>query len=1204
MQIYKFYKTLSITSRSLFLGICLNGTLSATLLANNGRSQNLELCYVSISVDNALLTDVFNKIEKQTVFKFSYDHQVEAIDSISLHVKNESLLKVLGQLQRITLFQYKQINNTIAVVANRSNVRRKGTSANLNFPPIPISMNNLILIKEMMNEFPVKGKVLDETGNPLPGVNVLEKGTTNGVVADENGAFILHVNDSSSTLVISFIGYELREVVVGNKTTIEIQLTPERKQLDEVVVTGYSIDNRREIAGSVATVKAQDLTVAPSGNVEQQLQGRVAGVTVITNGQPGTSSQIRVRGFGSFENNEPLYIVDGVPVNTTDFLNPDDIETVTVLKDAAAASIYGARASSGVVVYTTKQGKRNAKKLSVSYDGLWGVTTPGNGPKMMNPSDYLQWTKNAYTNSGITSSHPQFGTLSDWSIPDYILVGTTGGVRGNIDLNAEHTKYNVTDFSKPIYQVVVPNREGTNWYKEMTRDAPLTRHTIGISGGGDNNRYYVGFGLQDQKGILKNNSFKRYAFRTNTEFNILKNLRLGENMQFTYRQALGLTGDNGGRGISGDENDFMQSRQVPTMIPVHDVFGGYAGSRAPGFNNGRNPVANRERQANNQVFDAIGFGNIHLEFEPIKGLILRSSVGGNYRGTNARAYRPQSYENSENTSSFTYEESSGYSFAWTFTNTVNYKKVIGGKHSIDILLGQEALDTGTGRNTNASGINPFSTDPDYITISNVGTRQVSGDQFKGVKFYSLFGQFRYSLNDKYIASFVIRRDGSSRFGAAHRYGVFPAFSAAWRISGEDFMKPLVWISDLKLRVGYGTMGNSNAVDPNNQYTLYTATLTQSSYDINRTNTSAAEGFYRSRIGNPDAKWETSVTRNIGLDGSFFKNKLELVIDVWQKDTKDLLVRLPLPATQGFQAQPPYVNSAQIVNKGIDIQIITRGKVHQGAIDYEVAVNGSFLHNEITSIKKGLSYLESINPSYRGITPIRNQLGHSLSAFYGYQVVGLFKDSNEVSTSPTQDGAASGRFRYADVSGLDGKPDGKIDENDRTYLGSPIPKFTGGMNLKLKYRNFEMSAYLYTSLGNKIFNQSKWYTDFYPSYAGASISQRVADSWTPANTGASLPVYENTSNFSTNTQASSFYVESGNYLRLQNLTLSFYFPESLRTTIKAERLKVFVSSNNLFTITKYDGLDPGVGGAADTSFGIDIGNYPLTRNFTVGISLGL
>jgi TonB-linked SusC/RagA family outer membrane protein len=515
-----------------------------------------------------------------------------------------------------------------------------------------------------------------------------------------------------------------------------------------------------------------------------------------------------------------------------------------------------------------------------------------------------------------------------------------------------------------------------------------------------------------------------------------------------------------------------------------------------------------------------------------------------------------------------------------------------------VLAGQEALNTGAGRSINANGLNPFSQDINYVTITTLGNRNPpSSNLFKGVNFYSLFSRAIYTLNDKYIVTGVIRRDGSSRFGVNNRYGVFPAVSAAWRVSSESFMKNLPWVQDLKVRGGYGTMGNSNNVDPNNQYSLYAARVDNSGYDINGSNSSIVDGYYRTRIGNPNAKWETSVTKNIGIDGSFLKGKLDVIVDFWQKDTKDLLYQLPITATAGFGAAAPSVNIGKMVNKGIDIQVINRGKITTD-LGYEVNVTGSFLKNEITKIADGLTYLTNVNPGFRGINPIRNQLGYGLSSFYGFKVLGLFQSKAEVDAAPAQDGKGVGRFRYADLNS-----DGKIDANDRTYLGSPIPKFTGGVNFTLTYKGFDLSAYVYTSIGNKIFNVSKWFTDFYPSFSGAAISERVKESWTPQNTGATIPIFETASNFSTNTQASSFYVENGSYLRLQNVSLGYNLPKSILDKLKLNRVHLYASTNNLFTVTKYQGLDPQVGGNADTNFGIDVGNYPLTKSFTVGLNLG-
>lgn len=1062
----------------------------------------------------------------------------------------------------------------------------------------------------------VSGKIIDDQGQPIPGANILEKGTANGTVTDASGSYTMNVSGANAILVISFIGFKSQEVTIEGRTTIDVSLAPDITSLQEVVVTGYTTENRRNVSGAVSTVKAHELTVVPSGNVEQQLQGRVPGVTVISNGQPGSTSQIRVRGFGSFGDNRPLYIVDGYPVQSIDFLNPDDIESTTVLKDAASASIYGARASSGVIVYTTKSGGRN-KKLSVTYDGMFGFTDPGKGQNMLGTSEFADWTWNAlrntqrYSGSAPTFNHPQFGTGSTPVIPDYLEVGTQSGVSGSVDLTAERANYNVTDFNKPIYQVVAANKSGTDWYKAITHNAPIVRQSIGISGGGENSRYFFGFGMQDQDGVLNYQKFKRYTFRVNSEFDLIKGkLRIGENLQFTYRQTRLLLGGGGGQGVSADENIILTAFRMPSIIPIYDEFGGYAGTRAKGFNNPKNPVANLDRQSSDRGFGAFGLGNIYLEFEPIKGLIARTSIGGNYSSSYFWSYFAREYENSENNSAVSYNEGASQSFGWTFTNTLTYKKQLN-NHLFDVLLGQEALNTGDGRNIAGSGLNPFTEDRDFVTLSTTQpgtTRTVGSNYFKGVRFLSLFGKVNYAYDNKYLASVTLRRDGSSRFGSANRYGVFPAFSLGWRISSEAFMSEFKWIDDLKIRGGWGIMGNSNSVDPNNQYSLYTTSVGNSSYPI--AGTGAAEGYYRNRIGNPYAKWEKAVTTNIGFDGSFFGGKLDVVFDVWKKETQDLLFQVPITVENGFYASAPFVNIGKMVNKGVDIQVINRGNITEG-LKYEVTVNGGFLKNEIVSVAPGINYLTTVNPSFRGITPIRNQVGQSISAFYGYQVAGIFQNQAEIDAAAkqagvvrTQESTASlvaqgeGRFKYADING-----DGVIDDKDRTFLGSPVPKFNGGINFKITYKGFELESYMYAALGHKIWNQSKWFTDFYPSFAGAAISSRVKGSWTPQNPGASIPIFENVSNFSTNTQANSFYVENGSYFRMQNITLAYNLPGKIISRAKLTKARFFASTNNVFTITKYKGLDPSVGGNADTNFGIDVGNYPITRSWTFGVNLG-
>ncbi len=1047
----------------------------------------------------------------------------------------------------------------------------------------------------------LSGTVTDETGQGLPGVSLLVLGTNTGTSTDNDGKYSLSVA-GDATLVVSFIGYKTQEINVNNRTLINVTLEPDVASLQEVVVTGYTTENRREVTGAVSTLKPRELVAVPSGNVEQQLQGRVPGVTVITNGQPGTSSVVRIRGFGGFGGNEPLVIVDGVPVGNTNFLNPDDIETTTVLKDAASASIYGARAANGVIVYTTKKGSKGAGKLKISYDGVFGVTVPGKVDNILNPQETADWTWKAIQNTAFQTGnaveydHPQYGSGNTPVLPDYLAVGSASGVNGTVNLEAERAKYNV-DLSKgSVYQVIKANKAGTNWWDEITRPAPLNRHSLSFAGGGDRHAFYLGLGMQDQDGILLNQNFKRYSLRLNSEFDLAKNLRIGENIQLTYVQVKGLTGGNGGRGAAGEENDFLSAFRMPSIIPVYDEFGGYAGTAAKGFNNPRNPVAARDRIKDNGGYGVQTQGNVYLEFDPIERLTLRSSIGGGFFNTYTNFFAPPTYENSENNSSFTYGENASASYNWVFTNTANYKGNFG-KHTIDVLGGIEALNTGVRRDLSGSGLNPFITDPNYINLGNTQAsgRVVNSGYINGVNFFSVFGRVQYTFDEKYMINGLVRRDGSSRFGSNNRYGVFPAFSAAWRISEEDFLSTTSFISDLKIRGGWGQMGNSNNVDPANQFNLFASSLGLSAYDIAGSNSGVTGGIYRSRIGNPNAKWETTESVNLGFDGSFLDGKLDVVFDWWQKNTSDLLYQLETSAVVGPIANDPSVNIAEMRNSGVDFEIITRGHVNQ--ITFEARATASFLKNEIVSLAPGVTYFDG--GGSRNGNLIRNQIGRPISSYFGYKVLGLFQNAEEVASAPAQDGKAVGRFRFADVNG-----DNVVNADDRVYLGDPVPDFNGGINLKLNYKNFELETFLAVFLGVENYNFSKWFTDFYPSFTGAAIGTNVRNSWTPEKGGNTVPIFENISNFSNNTQSTSYFVENGNYARLTNLQIAYNFPSSFLSKFGFERARFYIQGTNLFTFSNYSGLDPGVAGNADTTLGIDVGNPPVTKGFNVGLNLGL
>ncbi|MBL0109783.1 MAG: TonB-dependent receptor [Saprospiraceae bacterium] len=1037
------------------------------------------------------------------------------------------------------------------------------------------------------------------TGDPLIGASVLIKGTATGTITDVDGSYSIAAK-AGDVLQVSYTGFNNMEVTVGNDAVLNITMD-EGVQIDEIVVTGYSSQKKKDFSGAVSTVKAAELRAVPSGNVEQQLQGRVSGVTVVTNGQPGTTSMIRVRGFGALGGNEPLYVVDGVPVGSTDFLNPDDIESTTVLKDAASASIYGARAANGVIVYTTKKGRQGSNKVNITYDGVFGLTDPNvaGAPKMLSPQQQADWTHIAYRNNAAANNvevkynHPQYGTSAQATLPDYLHANGQNGVRGSVDLAAIQAAH---EASPSTVFLIKPNLAGTDWYDAITRTGALMRHTLGFQGGGENAKFYVSLGMQDQKGILLENAFKRYSLRVNTEFNLTKKLRFGQTLQFTYRSVLGQQGDAGGQGVADDESQVLSAYRMPTVIPVFDELGNYASTKAAGFNNPRNPV--RSLVLNNKDdrnYNAGGFGNLYLEFDPIKNLVLRSSIGGNYFSSFFKNYNYLYLGDSEPEASNTFSEGSSNGFGWVNTNTAAYNFKLG-NHGITALAGAEFLNTGAGRFINGSGLNPFSTDLDYVNLNVVQSPQVNSGLFSGVNLESYFAKVDYNFADKYYLSGTIRRDGASRFGINSRYGTFPAIAAAWRVTGEDFLRANDFITDLKLRAGWGQMGNSNNVDPANQYSLFAASRGNSYYPISGQNSGVDEGYYRSRIGNPDAKWETSTTLNFGFDATLLNGKFEIVADLWRKNTEDLLYTVPLPGVVGVLASAPAVNIASMKNAGLDFLVVNRGKLSSTA-NYQVSWTSSFLHNEITALAPGIDFFTG--SGYRGISPIRNAVGQPISSFFGYNVLGYFKDAADVANSPEQSGKGIGRFKYEDTNG-----DGKIDPADRTFIGNPVPKYTGGLTFTVDFKNFSASTYLYTSIGNKIFNMSKWFTDFFGSFEGSGKGIRALESWTPAlGDNAKAPIWESASNISTNAGENSWYVEDGSYLRMQYLSLGYTLPKSLVKPLGFSNARVSIAGTNLFTITKYEGLDPGVGGAVDTNFGIDVGNYPVTRGFTLGINVG-
>jgi TonB-linked SusC/RagA family outer membrane protein len=1045
----------------------------------------------------------------------------------------------------------------------------------------------------------ITGTVTTSNNEPAAGATVTVTGTNVGTQTAPTGTFSITIPQGRNSLTISYVGFEIQTVTVGNQASVTVLLQPSSSALSEVVVTGYSAQRRKDITGSVSVVKAEDLKSIPAGNAEVQLQGRAPGVTVITSNQPGDGAAVRIRGLSSLggggATNNPLFIIDGVPAGGLGSISSEDIESLQVLKDAASASIYGSRASNGVVVVTTKKGKNGPVKLS--YDFYYGTQSPRKNFDLLNSREYADLVFLAYKNSGqaLTGTLASlYGTGASPVLPDYIL--PTGAKEG--DPAVDPSKYFLNyDNIGGSYLISRANKLGTNWYDELTRNAPIQRHGLSVSGANDKTRYLFSATYFDQQGIIINNFSKRYSVRANTEFKVRNNFRIGENLQLLYQQ-------DGARITNNDEgNVIAYSYRSQPIIPVYDIMGNFAGSRG-GIGNSFNPVAQRIRAQYDRGNTYNIFGNVYAELDLLKHFTARTNFGGQINLGNSYYNSFPSYENQENSVLNAFTEANNTYRAWNWTNQVTYKNTFGA-HSVNAFVGSEAfLEDSRGSEARRQGY--FSNALAFRTLSaGSGAQSASGAPNIQRSLYSLFAQANYSYNDKYLLSATVRRDGASAFGVDKRYVTFPAFSLGWRISEESFFRDISWINDLKIRGSWGKMGNQG-ISAANQFTQFSGSNGSSFYDIGGTGNTLAQGFYLSFIGNSRGGWETNTTTDLGFDATLFKGKTEIIFDVYSKKTSNLLYAAEQLGNSGTSAanNPPAFNLGSMKNTGIDLGITQRGNIGgANGVKFDATLTFTSYKNSITNISdttlKFYDVQASTEQNRIGGYFVRNQVGQPLSSYYGYKVIGLFQSEGDIAKSAKQIDAKPGRFKYMDRDGND-----TITDADKTFLGSPNPAFTYGFNVNASYKGFDLGLYFYGVQGREAINYTKWFTDFYPSFAGGKSKRALYESWLPTRTNTTVPIAEangGTSAFSTTGQINSYYVENASYLRLKNLTLGYTLPKALLRRFSIERLRVYIQGTNLFTKTKYSGLDPEVIGN-DQGSGVDIGAYPTVRTYLIGLNL--
>jgi TonB-linked SusC/RagA family outer membrane protein len=1019
----------------------------------------------------------------------------------------------------------------------------------------------------------IQGKILDEKGNPVPGATVQVKGSNKTVVTDQQGNFTLSVPSSSSILIVSFVGYEPKEIAVGTKSSINATLERANTTMGEVVVVGYGTQKKSDLTGAISSVSAKDLSKATPMNATEALQGRAAGVMVTTNsGAPGSEGAIRIRGIGTVNNNDPLYVVDGMFVTSISYLNPSDIARIEVLKDASATAIYGSRGANGVVLITTHKG--SSGKPVIVLNANTSISKVSNLTKTLNRDQYLDYKKTAYVNGYLRSVPNANPSIDPFTTTDPFF---------------NFVKLLKTQYDKGY---------NTNWADELFKTAVVQNYDIGIRGGANNVRYAASAGYFDQKGILENSSFKRYTFRLNTDYTISKRLVVGENLSITNSSTLGLAGFAEGRSNSVVTQILSADPLTPIINPdanVNDPDYRYNKFLHSDVSNADNPAAVISRI--NDRSNLLKFvGNVFGELELIKGLKLRTSFGYDYNSFDNSAFSPKFFISAiEQSATSTVSQEHNHFFGQVWENTLNYNTKIA-DHSITGLLGYTE-ELYKGKFTNASRQGTANNDPSLQVLNAAtGAIALTGNKTQ-TALKSYFARVNYTYADKYLITATVRRDGSSKFAADKQWGTFPSVSTGWRISNEKFFQNLKasFISNLKLRAGWGQIGNQSMPGgTNNPYLSLVEGINGYRYIFGD---ALANGNYLTSLGTPRISWETSQQTNVGLDLGLFRNKLTLSADYFVKNTKDMLLQVQLPSYAGFPSIP-YTNAGDIQNKGFEIVMAYEGTA--GDLSYGITVNASKFINKAVSLGAGNKPIV-FNDLSTGLNVNRTEVGRSIGEFYGWIIDGIFQNISEVQAynkngQPIQPFSLPGDFRFNDLNG-----DGVINASDQTWIGNPLPKLTYGFNLNLGYKNFDLSALFQGSYGNKLLNVNKKYRRTLNGQSGADLVAYEA-AWRGEGTSNTQPIMS-TVDRNDNFRVSDWYVEDGSYLRLKNLQIGYKISDSWLKNAGISSSRIWLGGTDLFTITNYSGNDPEAGlSASPIQAGREFSSYPKIKRFSLGVNL--
>ena len=1008
--------------------------------------------------------------------------------------------------------------------------------------------------------YEINGTITDAAGSPLPGVTIVVKNTNKGASSDFDGNFSIPQVSKGDVLVFSYIGFTTKEIIISDASALNVVLEEDTQSLDEVVVVGYGTQKKSVVTGAISSVKAEDLEGLPVERVEQALQGRVSGVVIAADaGQPGSSSTVRVRGITTIGNNNPLWVIDGVVVESAGigYLNQSDIQSMEVLKDAASLAIYGARAAAGVILITTKKGKQG--KINVGYNTFYGISQASKKLDLLNASEY----------------------------------------------GAIMNEKSVADGGSLIFSDLSALGAGTDWQDVIFNDEAIrSSHEISISGGNDVSTFYASFGLSDQEGIVMSeiSQFNRKNIRLNSTHKINDYIKVGQTLGYAHKKSMGIgTNSEFGGPLSSAINldpitpvvvtDPVIANSAPysTQNVMRDADGNPYGISSWVGQEMTNPLAYMQTVLGNYGWSDDVVGNVFVDVTPIEGLVIKSSLSGKMSYWGGEGFTPEYYLQSTSVNTQNrLSRSRAKGFAWNLENTASYSKTID-KHDFSILLGQGVYVDGISSEVGITYYDlPVTSREDASFNFSVTDDQKVGYTWTGTehRVISLFSRLNYNYDEKYLFTGIVRRDGSSRFGSNNKFGIFPSFSAGWVASKEAFWPENNVVSSLKIRGGYGITGNDAIGDfgylalvgGGRNYTFGNPGVIYTGYSPNAPD-------------NPDLKWEETSQTNIGFEARLLQG-FDLNFDYYIKETSGILQNVDIPGYVGASGSP-LGNVADMKNTGLEFELSYRKSF--GDLNFKASGNVSYLENEVTFLGDGKEFISG-EAGFQSMGEVtRIQVGESINSFYGYKTNGIFQNASDVSSyvnaagTPIQPDAVPGDFRWVDTDG-----DGTITEDDRTILGTPLPKYTFGLTLNLDYKNFDFMVFTQGVAGNKIFQGLRRLDVSNANHQTSALSR-----WTGEGTSNDYPRLSNNDPNGNFGKFSDFYLEDGDFLRFKTIQFGYTLPSEIVKKIGASKLRVYVTGENLLTLTNYTGYDPEIGGSV---MGIDKGYYPQAQSYMMGLNV--